>query len=100
LIALTFLGANEACQVDNYRTTRILSVDAALPATHPNQPQQPHFRCAESSDEHIPSTMKITSLAVAAFCLAARAEAFTGPQLARQSRFGVVSTVRAFGCWC
>jgi hypothetical protein len=45
--------------------------------------------------------MKITSLAVAAFCLAARAEAFTGPQLARQSRFGVVSTVRAcVGCCC
>jgi hypothetical protein len=41
--------------------------------------------------------MKITSLAVAAFCLAARAEAFTGPQLARQSRFGVASSVRLLG---
>jgi hypothetical protein len=38
--------------------------------------------------------MKFTSLAVAALCLAARAEAFTGPQMARHARFGVVSTVR------
>jgi hypothetical protein len=38
--------------------------------------------------------MKFTSLAVAALCFAARAEAFTGPQVARHARFGAVSTVR------